>query len=218
MKLKPINTLNKQKKRINEVFEYLDKQYKGKEEIKRKKVLPSFMDRSNRLKVINKLKDNQYVFARNKKKIEMYSNNFIFSGEIYESKNNHPYLQILEIKRLQDKKITDILQIKNMIEYLKKYCKEKNIPEIQMGTWMFESHPGFAEHLGFESSNIEKLNRYRKYLLNKGITKITYLDNNVAPSVIHYLKKDVSTNKLIEQKIPFLKFEVEFPSYVCKIK
>ncbi|MEI8364542.1 MAG: hypothetical protein WCF78_03740 [archaeon] len=217
MKLKPINKLNKQKKRINEVFDYLDKQYKEKEVIK-KKVLPSFIEHSNRLKIINKLKDNQYVFARNKKKIEMYSNNFVFSGEIYEFKNNNPYLQILEIKRLQGKKLTDILQIKNMIEYLKKYCKEKSIPEIQMGTWMFESHPGFAEHLGFVSSNPQKLNEYRKYLLDNGITKITYLDNNVVPSTIHYLKKDASTNKLTEQKIPFIKFEVGFPPYVCKIK
>jgi hypothetical protein len=217
MKLKPINTINKQKKRINEVFEYLDKQYKGKEEIKRKKVLPSFMDHSNKSKLISKLKDNQYVFAKNKTQIEMYSNNFVFSGQIYEFKNN-PYLQILEIKRLQGKKITDILQIKNMIEYLKKYCKEKSIPEIQMGTWMFESNPGFAEHLGFEPSFPKRLEAYRKYLMDNGITKITYLDNNVSPSILHYLKKDPKTNKLKEHKIKFINFGVGFPSYVCKIK
>ena len=202
---------SKKHNQVTEVMEHLTKTHRGKEKVKHV-TIHEFDAYFNK---VPNLKEHEYVVQKGyDSTINVFSKNYEIYGS-YKSK----YATIDSIIRRGSKTITDLHQIKTNIDLLKTFCKEKRIPEIRISTWMFDAFPGFGEYLGFNPVNPRLVEIYKTRLKENNIQKITHVDLNIVPAVIHYIKIN-KNGKKSEAEMSHIKFKLitDLPDYVCKVK
>jgi hypothetical protein len=207
IKLKPNSKKHNQ---VTEVMEHLTNTHIGKEKVNH----VTIHEQNTYFNKVPKLNEHEYVVQKGyDSTINIFSKNYEVYGT-YKPK----YVTIDSIIRRGSKTITDLHQIKTNIDLLKKFCKEKRLPEIRISTWMFETFPGFGEYLKFEPVNT-LVERYKKILVKNKIQKITHIDLVSTPSIVHYIKlnKDGAKSNA-KMHLTLFKDIVDFPDYVCKIR
>jgi len=208
IRLKPNSKKHNQ---VTEVMEHLTNTHVGKEKVKQ----VTIHEQNTYFNKVPKLNEHEYVVQKGyDSTINVFSKNY----EIYGS-YKQKYATIDSIIRRGSKTITDLHQIKTNVDLLKIFCKEKRIPEIRISTWIFDAFPGFGEYLGFHPINLKLVEIYKKRLKENNIHKITHIDLNEVPAVIHYIKIN-KNGKKIDAEMSHIKFKLitDLPDYVCKIK
>ncbi len=218
MRFIPFRKTTRKQERVNEVFDYLDKKY-NKKVVINENIIKNDKIRKSHKELFRDIYERGHSFIENNNyhTIVWRDNVGIFSKNYFvESKRDGKILYIEKIERKGPKTISDLHQIKTSINYLKKHCKKNNIKKIVINTWMFESFPGFAEHLGFKPTSKGAVILYRTDLLSLGIEKVTHL--NFKKGVIDYLVKNKKTGLLEPKKMSTTDLVDSFPEYVCEIK
>jgi len=207
----------KKQQRVKEVFAYLGDKY-NKKVVINENVIGNKKVRKTHMELFRKLHENGNEVIKNNNYYTLIWKDIvaIFSKSYFiESKRERSKLYIEKIELKGPKAITNLHQIKTSIDYLKAYCKKNKIKELIIDTWMFETFPGFAEHLGFEPTSDSEVLLYKANLLSLGIKKIAFLD--FKKKVAHCIMRNKKTG-LQETKEISVDALSGFPEYVCKIK
>ena len=202
MKLNILKSFIK-KREVRKNLNYLEKQYKGKEKVVTK---INEIEKNIHTPKID-ISPNEFIIEHTIGGVNILSNNYV----VISRKTAYRGFHIFNIIRTGEKTISDLHQLKKAITFVKKYCKQNKITEININTWIFETYPEFGKLLEFKSTDKKSLLLYKKSLESKNIKKVIYFDEvNKEIKYIPIKGKGIQTINVNEL--------ADFPNFVCKVK